>query len=262
MKLKKLGQTDIWLSPIGLGTVKFGRNQGVKYPTAFVLPDDKTIIELLRCAQQLGINFLDTAPAYGLSEERIGNLLKNQRKEWVIATKWGEEFVDGVSHFNFSAEHARRSIERSLRRLQTDWLDMVLVHSDGNDLALIENGVFDVLERCKQAGIIRAFGMSTKTIDGGMRAVDLSDVVMVTYNPLEKKELPVMHYAQQQNKGVLIKKALASGHVDKIMGDDPVQAAMQCIFQEASVTSVILGTLNQQHLAHNVACAQRVLDSR
>src|SRR3990167_585300 len=98
MKLKPLGSTDIFVSPIGLGTVKFGRNQGVKYPAHFTLPSDKEITTLLHLCLELGINLLDTAPAYGTSEERIGKCLPTSRKDWVIITKAGETFENGNSY--------------------------------------------------------------------------------------------------------------------------------------------------------------------
>ena len=69
---RMLGNTGIEVSIISLGTVKFGRNQGVKYPKLFNLPTDAEIAALLHDAKQLGINLLDTAPAYGKSEERLG----------------------------------------------------------------------------------------------------------------------------------------------------------------------------------------------
>lgn len=251
--MKKLGSTDIVVSSIGLGTVKFGRNQGVKYPVHFELPTDAEILDLLAVAKNLGINFLDTAPAYGTSEERLGKLLKGQRQQWIISSKFGEEFSNGESCYDFRKESARKSVERSLRRLNTDYLDMVLVHSDGEDRKIIEEyDVFGTLQEMKQAGLIRAFGMSTKTIAGGIMAVDHSDVVMVTYNPLQTEELPVIRHAQEKNKGVLIKKALASGHVDKIAAENPVRYAMEFIFREPGVSSVILGTVNKKHLAEVV----------
>ena len=68
MELRPLGATGLQVSPLGLGTVKFGRNQGVKYPQAFNLPSDREALALLELAWDLGINLLDTAPAYGESE--------------------------------------------------------------------------------------------------------------------------------------------------------------------------------------------------
>ncbi len=255
-----LADTGISVSCVGLGTVKFGRNQGVHYPAGFELPTDKQILELLSCAQSLGINLLDTAPAYGTSEERLGKLLKGTRHEWVICGKAGEEFVNGVSHFDFSPQAIRESIDRSLKRLQTDYIDVLLIHSNGEDKKIIEeHDIFSVLGEIKKSGKIRAYGMSTKTIDGGLLTIDHADVAMVTYNPVQAQELPVIVHAQQKKKGIFIKKALASGHLQKIAGTDPVQAAMEFIFNEPGVTGVILGTLNQAHLEHNVKCVVEVV---
>ncbi len=254
--MKMLGNTGIKVSPIGLGTVKFGRNQGVRYPAHFELPSDAAIQALLSTAKELGINLLDTAPAYGTSEERLGKLLIGKRTDWILSTKVGEEFVNGDSHFDFSSDAIRKSVERSLRRLKTDYLDIVLVHSNGDDIAIIEEfAMFETLSALKQAGLIRAFGMSTKTIAGGIAAVDQSDVVMVTYNPIHVEERPVILHARQKNKSIFIKKALASGHIEKIAATDPVRAALKFIFAEPGVSSVIVGTLNPEHLRYNVECA-------
>lgn len=257
MKKIILGNTHLSVSRIGLGTVKFGRNQQVKYPDPFDLPTDHTILDLLAHAQELGINLLDTAPAYGASEERLGKLLGKNRHHWVLCTKVGEEFINGQSHFDFSEKQVRFSIDRSLKRLNTDYLDLVLVHSNGEDKKIIEeNGIFDVLNTLKESGKIRAFGMSSKTIEGGMLAVEHSDVVMVTYNPMDTAEQLVIAHAHKKNKGVLIKKALASGHLQKISENDPIQEAMYFIFQQPGVSSIVLGTLNKAHLTYNVKCAE------
>ena len=247
---RQFGSTELHLSPLGLGTVKLGRNTGVKYPHSFQLPDDSAAANLIAHARELGINLIDTAPAYGISEERLGNLLRGQRDDWVICTKVGEEFENGLSHFDFSAAHTRFSIERSLRRLQTDYLDIVLIHSDGNDLAIIENGeTLDTLARCKREGLIRAYGMSTKTIEGGIAAAKNSDAVMATYNSEYTDEQPVLDFCGAHRKGVLIKKAFASGHTTD------TSSALRSVLQQPSVTSIIVGTINPQHLQQNVAVA-------
>jgi aryl-alcohol dehydrogenase-like predicted oxidoreductase len=252
-----IGRTNLLVSQIGLGTVKFGRNQQIKYPSPFELPTDRDIVNLLDFARDLGVNLLDTAPAYGTSEERLGKLLGAQRHHWVISTKVGEEFINGQSHFDFSPAHVRSSIDRSLKRLKTDYLDLVLVHSNGEDTKIIEEyAIFDLLNTLKEAGKIRTYGMSTKTIEGGILAVDQSDVVMVTYNPIDTTEKPVISHAHKKNKGVLIKKALASGHLHKMSGDDPVYTAMQFILKEPGINSIILGTLNKDHLAHASKCLE------
>ena len=86
MEKTELGKTGIKVSRLGLGTVKFGRNEAVKYPEQFELPDQKQISDLVSYAKDLGINMLDTAPAYGMSEERLGRLLKGQRQDWVVVS--------------------------------------------------------------------------------------------------------------------------------------------------------------------------------
>lgn len=261
MIYKTIGNTGIDVSIIGLGTVKLGRDQGVKYPQAFKIPDDKEALSLLSCAQALGVNLIDTAPAYGNSEERLGYLLGANRKSWIICSKTGEEFEDGVSHFNFSPEHTRYSIERSLKRLKTDYIDIVLIHSDGNDLSIINDfGTLDILAELKKQGKIRAFGMSTKTVAGSMLAAKKSDLVMLTYNLDDKSEEETIAFCQKNNIGVLIKKALASGHLVSA-GEDTVQTSMDFIFKNQGVTSAIVGTISEQHLQHNIACALRACNA-
>jgi aryl-alcohol dehydrogenase-like predicted oxidoreductase len=255
--LRPLGTTGITVSALGLGTVKFGRNQGVKYPNGFELPSDAHVRLLLREARELGINLLDTAPAYGNSEERLGQLLTD-RENWVVATKVGEEFENGVSRFDFSTAHISHSVERSLERLQTGYLDLVLIHSDGNDRAILEDTrCVATLRQYQRAGKIRAIGMSTKTTEGGMLAAQLLDVVMVTWN-LQQQDREVVAEATRLNKGVLVKKGLMSGHVlDE--GRDLVTESMQMILREPALHSLIVGTLSPEHLRQNVEKAQAAL---
>lgn len=258
-----LGSSGLSVTPLGLGTVKFGRNTGVKYPSAFNLPSRTDLKNLLHFAKDQGINLLDTAPAYGNSEEILGRLLSQDRQDWVIVSKAGEEYVNNTSWFDFSPAHLRASVERSLRRLGTDYLDAVLIHSDGNDVDIINNqGAFDTLSQLKKQGLIRAFGMSTKTLEGGLLTVAQADIVMLTYNPLYTAESPVIDKAHELNKGVIIKKALASGHLNQLPGKDPVLTAFEFIFERPGALSVIVGSINQAHLARNVACVKQVSNER
>lgn len=247
--MRTLGTTGIKVSPLGLGTVKLGRDQAVKYPTAFSIPDDKAARKLLQSARELGINLLDTAPAYGNSEQRLGELLRGETHDWVICSKVGEDFVGGQSRFDFTPEHTRASVLRSLQRLQRDYLDIVLVHSDGNDIEIVERyGTLQILADLKAEGLVRAFGFSGKTLEGGLRAAKQADVMMLTYNLNYRDEAKLLDYCGIHNKGVLIKKALASGHI----GDD-VGASLRFALQHPAIGSVIVGTINPEHLAANVA---------
>ena len=242
-----LGTTGVEVSVLGLGTVKFGRNQGVKYPTAFTLPDDKTLTRLLSTARDLGINLLDTAPAYGESEQRLGKLLKSQRQEWFVVTKVGEEFENGESYFDFSGKHIRKSVERSLKRLNTDYIDSVLVHSDGNDRALAEHQeLLPALISLKQRGLIRSIGFSGKDVAGSALVMPHVDVMMITLNKADNSQVALIEMCKRESKGVLIKKALASGHAN-----DPAEA-LTFVLDTPGVTCAIVGTINQSHLIENV----------
>ncbi|ACE86071.1 aldo/keto reductase [Cellvibrio japonicus] len=266
---RRLGLTELEPGIISLGTVKFGRNQSVKYPDSFNLPSNEQLRELLAAARDLGVNLLDTAPAYGFSEERLGDLLRGERQSWIISTKVGEEFEpdkfaqEGRSWFDFSARHTRASIERSMRRLRTDYLDIVLIHSDGNDLDILEQSpVIDSLCRLQQEGWIRAIGISSKTAEGGLKAAELCDLVMVTYNPQNPHEEAVIDRCRDLGKGVLLKKVLASGHIchdAPASGKDALEQALAFALGKPGVTSAVIGTINPAHLRANCLAAMAVL---
>ena len=145
--LTTLGSTGMAVSLIGLGTVKLGRNSDVKYPSAFELPSDDDARALLDAARALGVNLLDTAPAYGSSEARLGALLEGQRDDWLICTKAGEIYEGGQSRYDFTEQHIRASVDASLKRLRTDRVDILLLHSDGRDEEIIEQ--FHNVEKVK-----------------------------------------------------------------------------------------------------------------
>lgn len=257
--MRPLGNTGMTVSALGLGTVKLGRDEGVKYPGSFTIPDNRSASALLDKAHQLGINLIDTAPAYDKSEERLGELLQGQRDDWLICSKVGEEFTDGQSHFDFSPEHTAMSIERSLHRLKTDVIDMVLVHSDGNDQHIINHlGTLGALEDIKKRGLIRAYGMSTKSVAGGISAAEKSDIVMLTYNLGYRDEEAVLDACAKLGCAGLIKKALASGHLND-KHDDPVAASMDLIFGHRASSSAIIGTISLNHLEQNVLAARHSL---
>lgn len=247
MEKVKLGQTDLMISPIGLGTVKFGRNEGVKYPQGFQIPDDAKLSELLALAKSLGINMLDTAPAYGTSEERLGKLLHGQREDWIIVGKAGEEFENRQSSYHFTADHFKMSLERSLKRLNTDYLDILMIHSDGADMDILSNdSLIRVMHDFKDQGLVKAIGASTKTAEGGVKCLELMDVVMAMYTEDYTAERPVLDYAHEHGKAVILKKLLSSGH------NTNIEEAMRFSFKHKGTTAAIIGTINPDHLKQNI----------
>lgn len=248
------------VSALGLGTVKFGRNREVKYPSGdgFRLPSDHEIETLLDTALASGISLLDTAPAYGSAEQRLGNLLGSRRDRFFIVSKTGEEFIDGRSVHDFSAAHTRGSVERSLKRLRTDFIDCVLVHCSRDDADVLSNtAALEVLARLKDEGKIGSFGASTYTPEGGRLAVDLCDCVMVAYSRTYLAEREVIDYAGRNSKPVLVKKGLASGHIEQL-GD--LAENIRFIIDTPGVTCLIFGSLDPAHIRANVAALATAAD--
>ena len=255
--MRLLGDTGIRVSSLGLGTVLFGRNEGLKYPGQPTVLSDSRMRELLALCRDSGINFLDTAPAYGASEERLGEMLAGERQNWVISSKVGEQFKRGQSCFDFTPGYARKSIERSLSRLRTDYLDLALVHSNGDDVDIIDKyGIIDALLDLKKKGVIRAIGFSSKTVSGGIMALENGcDAVMVTHNPWYQGEAEVIDLAHQKGKGVLVKKPFDSG---RFGGQNKGFQAAEClefVLSHPGVSSVLIGTGNPGHLAENIKSA-------
>lgn len=262
MVLKTIFGTDIQVSALGLGTVKLGRNQGLKYPKSFELPSDLEVETLLALAEELGINYLDTAPAYGHSEERIGKLLLGNRDNWVIGTKVGEHFENGESVFDFSPKGVKKSLESSLQKLRTDYLDIVFIHSNGADVKILkETSVLDILKEYKEKGILKAIGISSKTVEGGELALDLGcDAVMLMHHPSYPDELPVIEKAAKMNRSIFVKKALSSGHLAKLGTANPIEKSLRFIFEKEAVKSVVVGTINPEHLRENVKIANEFFE--
>lgn len=248
---RPLAKTGMEISLLGLGTVKWGRNQNVKYP-AFELPDDATLHALLDVAETGGINLLDTAPAYGIAEQRVGEILQQRPdSRFLIMTKTGEEFIDGKSHFHFDRKHTEASVHRSLRRLNVLSLDMVMIHCSPDDVSVInETAVLETLGRLRDQGLLRSIGVSTMTVAGGLRAVELVDAVMVPFSIGYRDHLPVIEKAKELNKAVLIKRALYSGpSVEKKL---PLADHLRAVLEVAGVTSLVAGTINPTHLQENI----------
>src|SRR5579872_2423253 len=183
MKPRRLGKTGLAVSPIGFGAFKIGRNEKTKYSAPYPLPDEQQVDRLLNGVLDLGVTHIDTAPAYGLSEERIGRTLAHRRNEFTLSTKVGEIFEQGQSRYDFSSAAVRASVEQSLRRLRTDVVDLVFIHAHAADVEIQQSSdVVPTLCELKQQGLVRAIGLSGKTEAGARLALDWADVLMVEYH--------------------------------------------------------------------------------
>jgi len=246
-------------SRLGLGTVKLGRNRDVKYPDGFELPDDASVEALLEGALAMGVNTFDTAPAYGTSESRLSNFVRSHRDEIVLCTKAGEEFDEKGSRYDFSPGHLRSSCERSLRRLGTDHVDLLFLHSDGNDLQILdETAAVEELQQLKLEGKTRAVGISAKTERGIERASELLDAVMAPLSVSQSELSEAMRSAHRKGLLVFAIKILASGHAaTESDGAQAVARALDFVFEQAHVDCAVLGTLKLGHLEQAAARAAR-----
>lgn len=243
---RRLGRSAIEVSPIGFGAFKIGRNTGIRYPEGYDLPDPRAVATLVDGLLELGINYIDTAPAYGLSEERLGEALAGRRDEVVLSTKVGETYEDGRSTFDFTARGIRASVRRSLQRLRTDTLDMLLLHSDGGDMRILEEtDAVPTLTALRDEGVVRAIGLSGKTLEGATAALAWSDVLMVEYNAGDRSHAGVIAAAARRGVGVVVKKGLASGRL-------PPEQAIPFVLETPGVCSLVVGSLNLAHLTENV----------
>jgi len=250
--LRPLGRAGLTVSPLGYGAFKIGRNEGIKYPSEYDLPDEADVGRLLNGVLDLGINYIDTAPAYGVSEERIGHAIGKRRREFTLSTKVGETFENGRSSFDFSRDGIRASLERSLKRLHTEVLDVVFIHSDGDDLRILnETDAVATLQDTKQAGLVRAVGLSGKTVAGATAALDWADVLMVEYHLHNRSHEPVIAAAASRGVGVVVKKGLGSGHL-------AAAEAIPFVLGNPGVSCMVVGSLNVEHLRQNVELARRL----
>ena len=240
---------------IGWGAFKIGRNRGAKYPKAFEIPSEPEALNLIHQLIKDGVRLFDTAPAYGLSEERLGKVFAKitptQRDHLFISTKVGETFVDGASHFDFSPAAVTRSVQHSLRALNCKSVDAVFVHSNGNDQDILQNsGCVQALEELKKQSLIGSIGFSSKTILGGELALkhELIDTVMLEIHPDATDMLSLLPLAHSLGKAVFVKKPLASGTLEP-------KIVLPWILAHKHITSIVIGGLNLDRLRENFMTA-------
>ncbi len=149
MIYKNLGKSNVQVSALCLGTMMFADRT-----------DAQEAGEIVAHAADAGVNFIDTADVYskGESERMVGKLIKDDRHQWVLATKLGNKMSERVNEAHYSASWMHREVEQSLQRLQTDYIDIYYLHRDYNGMDLEEP--LRALEAMLRAGKIRYWGVS------------------------------------------------------------------------------------------------------
>ncbi len=247
---RRLGARGPIVSPIGFGAFKIGRNEKVKYETAYSLPDDATACRLLNELLDAGITYFDTAPAYVLSEARIGAALAHRRSEYTLSTKVGETFERGASTYDFSLSAVEASVHRSLERLRTDVLDLVFVHAHGDDLAIQnQTDVVAALADLRKRGLVRGIGLSATTVPGARAALEWADALMLEYHVHDRSQQPVIAAAHAAGIGIVVKKGLASGKL-------PAADAIRFVLANPGVSTLLIGSLSVGHMRENLKLAR------
>ena len=209
MQYRRLGASGLHVSTVGLGTNNFGFRM-----------DQESSIRVARHAVDEGINFIDTADSYGggLSEERIGMALKDNRHDVIIASKAGNPVGEGPNKRGASRHHIMNRVEASLRFLQTDYIDLYQVHRPDPNTPIEET--MRALDDLVRLGKVRYIGCSNFAAWQVCEAIWISRAnnfapfvtVQPEYNMLNRSvELELVPFCHEYNIGILPFYPLASG---------------------------------------------------
>lgn len=220
MLYRDLGSTGIKVSEVGFGG--WGIGGTTAGPTSYGNVDERTSLDALSRAFDRGITFYDTAPAYGdgRSESLIGRAFRGRRDHVVIATKAGYQSWSAAP--DFSPMAIRRSVEGSLARLGCDWIDLLQLHSVPS--AALTDDVAAELHRLREAGHIRAWGVSPKAPAEALAMIQTFDapVVQVNLNMLDVRafECGLLDHARERGVAVIARTPLCFGFLTGTLTED------------------------------------------
>jgi len=265
MEMATLGKTGLKVSRLGAGLFEIG-----------TLSDVSAASQLLNAALDGGINFLDTAACYDNSEEWIGRTISHRRTEYVLATKSGH-VTGGYEGNEWTAQTILDSIERSLDRMKTDYVDLVQLHSCGVDI--LERGeAIQALIDAKRVGKTRFIGYSGDR-EAALWAVESGqfDTLQTTFNLLgQEAHMELFAKAEARGMGIIAKRPIANAAWCAPAGSEPVdwyRQRMQAMLDmgpipgapqnlialalgftlaHPEVDTAIVGTCNLEHLQSNI----------
>jgi len=255
MKYRILGGTNLEVSEIGLG--------GMSIAGRFGKADLEQSRETIQKALELGVNFIDTATAYGKgeSEKIIGEVIKNKRDKVFISTK-----LVSIDKLNAKAE-----FEQSIQRLQTEFVDILNIHSPGSDSnferCMSKDGVFNAIKELQKEGRVKFIGITENinALDTLVKVVKTGefDVIGVAYNIIcQDAGFELLPLCKKNNIGVFIMSPLAQGalatrstKIDNFLLDEKTknlaQASIRYILSNPDIATVIPGTKHVERLEEN-----------
>jgi aryl-alcohol dehydrogenase-like predicted oxidoreductase len=280
MEKRTFGKTGFEVSPLGFGAG----------PIGYLKTDQQRIATILNLLLDSGINAIDTAASYPGSEEAIGKSVGHRRKEYVLISKCGQAF-DDLPGSAWSAEVVTAAVDRALKRLQTDHLDVMLIHSC--DLATLKKGeAIGALVKAREAGKIRFAGYSgdndalsyaaahpeiavietsinvadQTNIDGGVAIARKNNVGVIAKRPIANagwKDASDQHgiYANYASEYHNRLKAMKLSPADLGFAGTPEQvwpeAALRFTLSIPGVHTAIIGTTNPENAKANIAYANK-----
>lgn len=288
LKYRRYGNTGKMVSEIGFGAWQLGNGYDWEGMA------DEAAISLVHEALERGVNFFDTAPGYGRgkSEELLGKALHHKRSEAVINTKFGH-WADGST--DFSAARIRESVELSLKRLNTDYLDSILLHNPPADALDGKHGHYEVLEALKREGKILSYGASVDSSAEMMELIELTNIgtIEVMFNVFYQETAAAFKRASEKDIGLIVKIPLDSGWLSgkynaestfegvrkrwspevirkrgelvekiKFIADEETtmtMGALRFILAYPEIATVIPGVRNSAQLAENVAASDSAM---
>jgi aryl-alcohol dehydrogenase-like predicted oxidoreductase len=269
---RNLGRTKLQVTMLGYGAMELrGAPRGREISEA----QAETILNAVLDA---GINYLDTSIDYGLSEERIGRYIAHRRAEYYLASKCG--CLVGATpaprgqrnRHDFTRDNILAGVEQSLRRMKTDYLDVVQFHSSPSRQTLEEHGALETVLELKQAGTVRFIGVSSTLPHLSAHvAMGVFDVFQIPYSAVEREHEAVITAAAEAGSGIVIRGGAAKGApsegkqegtrwgrwqqagLDDLLGDmSPMEFVLRFSFSHPDMDTNIVGTVNPAHLQDNI----------
>lgn len=274
-----LGRTGRKVTRLGFGAMEIrGAPRGRP-----VTPQQADTI--LNAVLDAGINYIDTSIDYGQSEEFIGKFISRRRKEFFLASKCGclvgaaPAPAGGPSPHVFTPKNIIDGVEQSLKRMKTDYLDVVQFHSSPARQVLEDNKSIEALQALKDQGKVRHLGISN-TLPELPAHIEMGvfDVMQIPYSALQREHETWISKAAQAGVGTVIRGGVAKGEPAKSgvprpdawksfdaaklgelleAGEDRTSFILRFTLSHPDVHTTIVGTLNPAHLASNVAAAAR-----
>jgi aryl-alcohol dehydrogenase-like predicted oxidoreductase len=269
---RQLGRTGLEVTMLGYGAMEL---RGAPRGRDISEGQAETILNAVLDA---GINYIDTSIDYGVSEERIGRYIGHRRDEYFLASKCGclvgappAPRGERSSHV-FTRENITAGVEQSLRRMKTDYLDVVQFHSSPSAQTLEDNGAVKALLDLKSAGKVRHIGMSgTFPHLKDHIAMGVFDVFQIPYSAVEREHEAAIGAAAEAGAGIVVRGGAAKGAPsegkqrglqwerwrqarldDLLAGMSPMEFILRFTFTNPDLDTTIVGTVNPAHLQTNL----------